>query len=97
MATIKLFLGKSKAEKQNILVRIRDGRNIDIRWKSPYSILPIYWDDKKQTIKNRIAINPREKAELLNNIEKIKNLTEKHITNLKKHLLLQQQKTSPII
>lgn len=34
MATIKLFLGKSKAEKQNILVRIRDGRNIDIRWRS---------------------------------------------------------------
>lgn len=83
MATIKLFLGKSKAEKQNILVRIRDGRNIDIRWKSPYSILPIYWDDKKQTIKNRIAINPQEKAELLSNIEKIKILTEKAYNQLK--------------
>lgn len=83
MATIKLFLGKSKAEKQNILVRIRDGRNIDIRWKSPYAILPIYWDDKKQTIKNRIAINPQEKADLLNNIKKIKTLTEKAYNQLK--------------
>lgn len=83
MATIKLFLGKSKAEKQNILVRIRDGRNIDIRWKSPYTILPLYWDDKKQTIKNRIAINPQEKAELINIIEKIKTLTEKAYNKLK--------------
>lgn len=62
MATIKLFLGKSKAEKQNILVRIRDGRNIDIRWKSPYAILPIYWDDKKQTIKKSYRYKPTRKS-----------------------------------
>ncbi|GEM_PF-2624084 len=51
MATMKLHLGKGKKDKVNILVQIRDGRNIDIKWTSPLQINTNYWDENRQTIK----------------------------------------------
>ena len=62
MASITAFIRVSakKADKANIRFRIRDGRNIQLFYKSELEIDPNNWDVKAQAIKTRVIFKDRE-------------------------------------
>ena len=83
MATVQAFIKVStkKIEKTLIYFRLRDGRNIDLFYKSEISVNPNDFDNKKQTIKTQIVFN--------NRIEFNKSVTDR------KNLILQIYDSEP--
>ena len=62
MATVQAFIRVStkKAEMVKIRFRLRDGRNIQLFYKSEIEVDPGLWDEKAQTIKTRVTYKGRE-------------------------------------
>lgn len=62
MATIQAFVRVSskKVEKVKVRFRLRDGRNIDLFYKSEIEVDPNAWDGKSQSIKSRVIFKDRE-------------------------------------
>jgi hypothetical protein len=61
MATVQAFIKVStkKTEKTFIYFRLRDGKKIDLFYKSEISVNPNDWDNKKQAIKTQIIFKNR--------------------------------------
>ena len=61
MATIQAFtkVSTKKAEKALIYFRLRDGRSVDLFYKSNFEINPNDWDNKKQIVKSQIVFKNR--------------------------------------
>jgi hypothetical protein len=69
MATIK-FYTRTKIEKlATVFIRFTDGRQIDIRIPTPYRIFPDYWNEEKQTLKQRILYSEEIKEADAKDIE----------------------------
>jgi hypothetical protein len=64
MATVQAFIRESrkKTEKAIICFRLKDGRNIDLHYKSELKVNPDLWDIKTQQYKTRPLIEPKERA-----------------------------------
>lgn len=59
MATIKFFTRSSKSDKSSIYVRIINGRNYDLRLRTPFEVDPDQWDDETQKQKNPYKSTPK--------------------------------------
>lgn len=69
MATIK-FYTRSKIDKlATVFIRFMVAREIDIRIPTPYKIFPDYWNEEKQTLKQRILYSEEITEEQAKDIE----------------------------
>jgi len=64
MATVHAFIRVStkKIPKGRICFRLKDGRSIDLHYKSEFEVIPDLWDAEAQQHKTRKLINPEERA-----------------------------------
>ena len=64
MATVTAFIRTSikKIDKANVRFRLRDGRNMQLFYKSELEINPDFWDTKKQEIKAKVLYKAEERA-----------------------------------
>jgi site-specific recombinase XerD len=75
MASVTAFIrANQKSEKAHIRFRLRDGRNIQLFYKSKLEIKPSIWDPKKQEIKAKILYNPTERADFNQDVANTKKL-----------------------
>lgn len=84
MATVNLFLGKTKKEKANIRVRVSDTRLVDVYYTSDIIVDKDIWDSKTQNIKSRISISQTKKIFLISQINQLKQVSLQAYLNLKK-------------
>ena len=54
MATIRFYTRTKINKLATVFIRFTDGRQIDFRIPTPYRIYPDYWNEEKQTLKQRI-------------------------------------------
>lgn len=54
MATIRFYTRTNLQKLATVYLRFTDGRGTDIRIPTPYRIFPDYWNEEKQTLKQRI-------------------------------------------
>ncbi len=76
MATVTAFIRVStkKSDKANIRFRLRDGRKLQLFYKSNLEVNPAYWDASKQEIKAKILFDTAKRAEFNKNVANLKNL-----------------------
>ena len=75
MATVTAFIRTSsnKIKKSNVRFRLRDGRDLQLFYKSTLIIDPSIWDANKQEIKAKIIIDTNLRAEFNQHVAKLKN------------------------
>ena len=54
MATVKFYTRTKLRKLAPLWIRFIDGKNIDLRMPTPYRIFPDYWNEDKQTLRQRI-------------------------------------------
>lgn len=54
MATIRFYTRSQLEKLATVFLRFTDGRQIDFRIPTPYRIYPDYWNEEKQSLKQRI-------------------------------------------
>lgn len=55
MATIRFYTrSTSKVDMAPVWIRFTDGRQTNIRFKTPFKMVPDYWNEEKQSLKQRI-------------------------------------------
>lgn len=76
MATVTAFIRVStkKSDKANVRFRLRDGRKLQLFYKSNLEVNPAYWDASKQEIKAKILFDTAKRAEFNKNVANLKNL-----------------------
>jgi integrase len=76
MSSVVAFIRVStkKVEKANIRFRLRDGRDIQLFYKSEIEVNPALWDADKQTIKAKVIYDAVERAAFNNSIAERKNI-----------------------
>ena len=75
MATVTAFIRTSKkTDRANVRFRLRDGRNIQIFYKSSLEVNPVVWDAKKQEIKAKIVYDTAKRAEFNQTVANYKKL-----------------------
>jgi site-specific recombinase XerD len=76
MATVQAFVrvSKKKIEKANIRFRLRDGRDIDLYYKSEIEVNPDLFDSKKQIIKAKVVYDSLKRAEFNKSVNDRKEL-----------------------
>jgi len=76
MSSVTAFIRVStkKVEKANVRFRLRDGRGIQLFYKSEIEVDPVLWDGKKQEIKAKVIYNSEERAAFNNSIAARKNV-----------------------
>ena len=70
MATVQAFIRVStkKIAKGRICFRLKDGRGVDLHYKSEFEVNPDLWDPETQQYKTRKLINQDERAKFNDNI-----------------------------
>lgn len=76
MATVTAFIRVSskKSEKANVRFRLRDGRQLQLFYKSQLEINPAFWDAGKQEIKAKIVFDTTKRAEFNRDVSNMKNM-----------------------
>ena len=76
MATIQAFIRTTtkKADKTTVRFRLRDGRNVQLFYKSNIEVNPNVWDADKQAIKARVVYGEAERAKFNKSITDMKDL-----------------------
>lgn len=76
MATVTAFIRVSakKKDKANVRFRLRDGRKIQLFYKSSLEVNPCNWDAVKQEIKAKVVYDTVKRAEFNNSVATMKNL-----------------------
>lgn len=73
MATVRAFIrANAKAEKAHVRFRLRDGRNIQLFYKSNLEVKPFNWDPKKQEIKAKVVFDTIKRAEFNQDVATLK-------------------------
>jgi integrase len=76
MSSVAAFIRIStkKVERANVRFRLRDGRGVQLFYKSEIEVNPSLWDSDKQTIKAKVIFNAVERAAFNNAIADRKNI-----------------------
>jgi site-specific recombinase XerD len=76
MSSVTAFIRVStkKVEKANVRFRLRDGRGIQLFYKSEIEVNPAVWDGDKQAIKAKVIYDSVERAAFNNSIAARKNV-----------------------
>lgn len=76
MATVTAFIRVStkKSEKANIRFRLRDGRKLQLFYKSNLEVNPAYWDATKQEIKAKVLFDTSKRADFNQSVANMKYL-----------------------
>jgi integrase len=76
MSSVAAFIRVStkKVEKASVRFRLRDGRGIQLFYKSELEVNPTLWDSDKQTIKAKVIYDAVERAAFNNSIAARKNV-----------------------
>lgn len=86
MATIRFYTRtKSGTKLATVFLRFVIARETDIRVSTPYRIVPSYWNDKKQCLRQRILFNEEFTEEQASEVEET-------FTGLKKFIMLEHMK-----
>lgn len=74
MATVTAFIRVStkKADKANIRFRLRDGRHLQLFYKSNIEVNPAHWDPKKQEIKSKVVYDDDKRAKFNTSVGNMK-------------------------
>jgi hypothetical protein len=82
MATVRFYIRSEVNDRlAPIWIRFTDGRNLNIRIKTPFRMIPDYWNESKQALKQRIIYNKGEEID-----GRIKIFTEEQATEIQKKL-----------
>lgn len=76
MSSVTAFIRVSakKKDKAYVRFRLRDGRNIQLFYKSEIEVNPLLWDAEKEAIKAKVIYDPVERAVFNNSIAQRKNI-----------------------
>lgn len=75
MATVTAFIrANQKAEKAHVRFRLRDGRNLQLFYKSNLEVKPSNWDPKKAEIKAKVVFDDKKRAEFNQSVANTKKL-----------------------
>jgi integrase len=75
LATVTAFIrANKKAEKANVRFRLRDGRDIQLFYKSSLEVKPFNWDPKKQEIKSKVLFDTAKRAIFNQDVANLKKL-----------------------
>ena len=76
MATVNAFIrvSKKKSDKANVRFRLRDGRKIQMFYKSNLEVNPAYWDVSKQEIKSKVLFDTSKRANFNQSVANLKHL-----------------------
>lgn len=76
MSSVAAFIRIStkKVERANVRFRLRDGRGVQLFYKSEIEVNPALWDGDKQTIKAKVIYNEVKRAAFNNSIAERKNI-----------------------
>ncbi|MCE5321310.1 MAG: phage integrase SAM-like domain-containing protein [Bacteroidales bacterium] len=80
MATVTAFIRVSPQKKEkvkekvNVRFRLRDGRKVQLFYKSSLEVNPCNWDAAKQEIKAKVVYDTVKRAEFNNSVATMKNL-----------------------
>jgi site-specific recombinase XerD len=78
MATVTAFIrADQKAEKANVRFRLRDGRKIQLFYKSKLDVKPSVWDPKKMEIKSKVVYDTLKRAEFNQGVADLRKLVLK--------------------
>lgn len=73
MATATAFIRtNTKSEKAHVRFRLRDGRNIQLFYKSHIDVEPLKWDQKRQIIKSKVSYDATKRAQFNKDVADLK-------------------------
>lgn len=85
MATVTAFIRTStkKFEKVNVRFRLRDGREVQLFYRSDIEVNPLHWDAKRQELKAKIVFDDKARNDFNRSINEMKSVILEVYANIK--------------